>query len=231
MRVKELDSHAVKALSSAELCSLRSSGISRIKFVGLLKNLGLVIGPAKMNAFASRAAELIENRPELAVAVTPLLTPEWPSRSRLRISTVGHEARTQQCSSATVHDCTWHRSCHRSLLSCNDRCPTRFKKVKKRRSLCRTNDPTLRIRRDRLDGRISKLRRQNVARLSFEEANVLHTRSKMVSAQSLGHSACKTKRLRKAKVAVARKACGHLHRMWIEGTEFRWSKEPHMPTA
>jgi hypothetical protein len=27
-----------------------------------------------MNAFALRAAELIENRPELAVAVTPLLT-------------------------------------------------------------------------------------------------------------------------------------------------------------
>jgi hypothetical protein len=27
-----------------------------------------------MNVFASRAAELTENRPELAVAVTPLLT-------------------------------------------------------------------------------------------------------------------------------------------------------------
>jgi transposase len=33
VRVKDLDSHAVKLFSSAELCSLRSSGISRIKFV------------------------------------------------------------------------------------------------------------------------------------------------------------------------------------------------------
>ena len=31
--------------------------------------------------------------------------------------------------------------------------------------------------------------------------------------------------LRKAKVAVARKLAVILHRMWIEGTEFNWSKE------
>src|SRR5690242_21244613 len=40
---------------------------------GLLKNLGLVIGRAKMNVFAARAAELAEARPELAAAVEPLL--------------------------------------------------------------------------------------------------------------------------------------------------------------
>jgi transposase len=31
--------------------------------------------------------------------------------------------------------------------------------------------------------------------------------------------------LRKAKVAVARKLAVILHRMWINGTEFNWSKE------
>jgi transposase len=31
--------------------------------------------------------------------------------------------------------------------------------------------------------------------------------------------------LRKAKVAVARKLAVILHRMWIDGTEFKWSKE------
>jgi hypothetical protein len=30
--------------------------------------------------------------------------------------------------------------------------------------------------------------------------------------------------LRKAKVAVARKLAVILHRMWIDGTEFNWSK-------
>ena len=40
---------------------------------GLLKNFGLVIGRGKFNVFAVRAAELIENRPELIAAVRPLL--------------------------------------------------------------------------------------------------------------------------------------------------------------
>jgi transposase len=31
--------------------------------------------------------------------------------------------------------------------------------------------------------------------------------------------------LRKAKVVVARKLAVVLHRMWIDGTEFKWSKE------
>jgi hypothetical protein len=31
--------------------------------------------------------------------------------------------------------------------------------------------------------------------------------------------------LRKAKVAVARKLAVILHRMWVDGTEFNWSKE------
>ena len=40
---------------------------------GLLKNLGRVIGRAKFNGFAARAAELIEDRPELIAVVAPLL--------------------------------------------------------------------------------------------------------------------------------------------------------------
>ena len=40
---------------------------------GLLKNLGLVIGPAKMGTFTVRATELIGNKPALTAAVEPLL--------------------------------------------------------------------------------------------------------------------------------------------------------------
>ncbi len=72
--VKGLDSHAVKALlvSRALLVKIKRDLENQIR--GLLKNLGLVIGPAKMNVFALRAAELTKERPELALAVTPLLT-------------------------------------------------------------------------------------------------------------------------------------------------------------
>ena len=70
---KEVDSHAVKALlvSRALLVKIKRDLENQIR--GLLKNLGLVIGRAKMNVFAVRAAELTEHRPELAAAVVPLL--------------------------------------------------------------------------------------------------------------------------------------------------------------
>src|SRR5215468_10720855 len=83
--VKGLDSHAVKALlvSRALLVKIRRDLENQIR--GLLKNLGLVIGPAKMNVFALRAAELTKERPELAVAVTPLLTARVAIEQQVRI--------------------------------------------------------------------------------------------------------------------------------------------------
>src|SRR6202043_4090763 len=74
VRVKDLDSHAVKALlaSRALLVKIKRDLENQIR--GLLKNLGLVIGRAKLNVFAVRAEEVIENRPHLAAAVVPLLS-------------------------------------------------------------------------------------------------------------------------------------------------------------
>src|SRR6202030_1866275 len=73
VRVKDLDSHAVKALlaSRALLVKIKRDLENQIR--GLLKTLGLVIGRAKFNVFAVRAEGLIENRPELVAAVRPLL--------------------------------------------------------------------------------------------------------------------------------------------------------------
>ena len=71
--VKDLDSHATKALlvSRALLVKIKRDIENQIR--GLLKNLGLVIGRAKMNMFAVRAAQLAEDRSELFAAVDPLL--------------------------------------------------------------------------------------------------------------------------------------------------------------
>jgi transposase len=47
----------------------------------------------------------------------------------------------------------------------------------------------------------------------------------MVGTEGLGMRLAKRNGLRKAKVAVARKLAVILHRMWIDGTEFNWSKK------
>src|SRR3984893_14078242 len=73
VHVKDIDSHSVRALlaSRALLVKIKRDLENHVR--GLLKNLGLVIGRAKFNAFAARAEKLIKDRPELVAAIRPLL--------------------------------------------------------------------------------------------------------------------------------------------------------------
>ena len=59
VRVKALDSHAIKSLliSRALLVKIKCDLENQIR--GVLKNLGLVIGRAKMNTFVTRARDLL----------------------------------------------------------------------------------------------------------------------------------------------------------------------------
>src|SRR5467141_3067498 len=75
-------------------------------------------------------------------------------------------------------------------------------------------------------GRISKCGDAMLRSYLFEAAGVLLTRVPKWSAlKAWGIRLAKRSGLRKAKVAVARKLAVILHRMWIEGTEFKWSSK------
>jgi transposase len=75
-------------------------------------------------------------------------------------------------------------------------------------------------------GRISKCGDAMLRTYLFEAANVLLTRVPKWSAlKAWGMRLAKRNGLRKAKVAVVRKLAVILHRMWIDGTEFNWSKK------
>jgi transposase len=75
-------------------------------------------------------------------------------------------------------------------------------------------------------GRISKCGDKMLRSYLYEAANVLLTRiGKWSALKAWGIKVAKRTGLRKAKVAVARKLALILHRMWIDGTEFKWSKE------
>ena len=74
-------------------------------------------------------------------------------------------------------------------------------------------------------GRISKCGDAMLRSYLFEAAGVLLTRVPKWSAlKAWGMRLVKRNGLRKATVAVARKLAVILHRMWIDGTEFTWSK-------
>jgi transposase len=71
------------------------------------------------------------------------------------------------------------------------------------------------------------MRRRDVLRsYLYEAANVLLTRvTKWSTLKAWGIRLAKRCGLRKAKVAVARKLAVILHRIWMEGSEFKWSSK------
>jgi transposase len=201
---------------------------------GLLKNLGLVIGRAKMTTFWARATELIADRPALAAAVEPLLKAREAlerqiddlDRKVLAMARNEPEVRrfmtapgvgpiTALCYFATIDD------------------PTRF--TKSRNVGAYVGLTTRRYASGEIDrtGRISKCGDAMLRSYLYEAANVLLTRvAKWSALKAWGMRVAKRSSLAKAKVAVARKLAVILHRMWIDGTEFNWSsKEAPAQTA
>jgi transposase len=75
-------------------------------------------------------------------------------------------------------------------------------------------------------GHISKQGDGLARQALYEAANVLLTQTGRWSAlKAWGMSIAKRAGMRRAKVAVARKLAVVLHRMWRDGTEFRWGRE------
>lgn len=75
-------------------------------------------------------------------------------------------------------------------------------------------------------GHISKQGDAVARQALYEAANVLLTRTQRWSAlKAWGMAVAKRAGMRRAKVALARKLAVVLHRMWRDGTEFRWSRE------
>ena len=74
-------------------------------------------------------------------------------------------------------------------------------------------------------GGISRVGDAMVRTALYEAANVLLSRVTRFSAlKSWGLQVAKRRGLKRAKVAVARKLAVILHRMWLDGTTFRWTK-------
>ena len=76
-------------------------------------------------------------------------------------------------------------------------------------------------------GRISKCGDTMVRTYLFEAAGVLLTRvQKWCALKAWGLRLAKRAGMKKARTALARKLAVVLHRMWCDGTQFRWTAQP-----
>jgi transposase len=80
-----------------------------------------------------------------------------------------------------------------------------------------------------IQGRISRCGDELARTALYEAAHTLLVRSrKWSSLRAWGMKVAKARGMARARVAVARKLAVILHRMWQDGSEFRWGKEPAM---
>src|SRR5207342_1668116 len=194
---------------------------------GLLKNLGLVIGRGKFNVFAVRAEELIEGRPELVVAIRPLL--EARSAVEQQVSELDRKVmklvrRDAQVRRFMTVPGVGPITALAFKATIDD--PARF--VRSRSVGAYVGLTSRRHASGEVDwsGRISKCGDAMLRSYLFEAAGVLLTRVPTWSAvKAWGMKLAKRNGLRKAKVAVARKLAVILHRMWIDGTRIQLVEE------
>jgi transposase len=232
--VKTPSSHAIKALLSSRALLVKIKRDLENQIRGLLKNLGLVIGRAKGNTFSVRAEALILDQPGLAAAVEPLLKASEAVGQQIRdldrkvvrlarnsdtvrrfMTVPGVGAITALCYLATIDD------------------PARFKKSRSVGAYAGLTARRYASGETDWTGRISKCGDPMLRSYLYEAANVLLTRVARWSAlKAWGLRLAKRSSLRKAKVAVARKLAVILHRIWVDGTDFRWSMQgPAMQAA
>jgi transposase len=215
--VQDIDSHSVRALlaSRALLVKIKRDLENHVR--GLLKNLGLVIGRAKFNVFAMRAEELIAGRP--VAAIRPLL--EARKAVEQQVSELDRKVMKLARQDAQVRRFMTVPGVKATIDD-----PARF--ARSRSVGAYVGLTSRRHASGEVDwsGRISKCGDAMLRSYLFEAAGVLLTRfPKWSAVKAWGVKLVKRNGLRKAKVAVARKLAVILHRMWIDGTEFNWSKK------
>jgi transposase len=225
VRVKRPDSRAMRALLESRGLLIKMKRDLENQIRGQLKNLGLLIGSARGQAFHDRVQELVEGKPYLAVAALPLLETrngvvrqiadldrkvlmlarnDKQVRSFMTVPGIGPV--TALCYRATIDE------------------PSRF--TRSRSVGAYLGLTTRRYASGEVDwtGRIPKCGDAMLRSYLFEAAGVLLTHvQKWCALKAWGIDWQKRVGLRKVKVAVARKLAVMLHRMWMDGTEFQWS--------
>ena len=193
---------------------------------GVLKGFGLKVGKVSAGRFAARVAELVADRPRLSMFVEPMLA--------ARAALIEQYARLHRM---VLAEARGHGVVRRlmtapgvaavvglTFMSAIDD-PQRFQRA-------RDVGPHLGLTPRKYasgeidrNGAISKCGDELAREALYQAAHTLLTRIKRWSPlKAWGLAVAKRRGLKRATVAVARKLSAILHRMWVDGTDFQWSK-------
>ena len=194
---------------------------------GTLRNFGLKVGMVGTARFEARVKELIENLPDLAMLVEPLLIVRRVVREQLGI--------LHRRLLAVVRD---DDVCRRLMtvpgvgpvVALTYRAtvdvPARFRKSKSVGAVFGLTCAKYQSGESERTGAISRCGDEMMRTMLYEAAQSMLFRSTKWSwLKAWAMKIARHRGMKKAIVALARRLAVIMHRIWIDGTEFRWTRE------
>src|SRR5512144_821155 len=194
---------------------------------GTLRNFGLKVGMVGTAKFETRIKELVANLPDLAVLVEPLLVVRRVLREQLGI--------LHRRLLAIVRD---DAVCRRlmtvpgvgpvvALTYCATiDVPARFRRSKAVGAMFGLTPSKYQSGENDRTGGISRCGDGMMRAMLYEAAQILLVRSTRWSwLKAWAMQIAKRRGMKKAIVALARRLAVIMHRIWVDGTEFFWTRE------
>jgi transposase len=194
---------------------------------GTLRNFGVKVGIVGSARFEARVKELIENLPDLAVLVEPLLVVRRVLREQLGI--------LHRRLLAVVRD---DDVCRRLMtvpgvgpvVALTYRAtvdvPARFRKSKSVGAVFGLTCAKYQSGESERTGAISRCGDEMMRTMLYEAAqSMLFHSTKWSWLKAWAMKIARHRGMKKAIVALARRLAVIMHRIWVDGTEFRWTRE------
>jgi len=194
---------------------------------GTLRNFGLKVGIVRAARFEARIRELVEGLPDLAALVEPLLVVRQVLREQVavlhrRLLAVVRDDEVCRRLMTTPGVGPLVALTYRTTVDV----PARFRKSKSVGAVfgltCSRDQSG---ERDRA-GAISRCGDKMMRTMLYEAAQSMLVRSTRWSwLKAWAMQVARRRGKKKAIVALARRLAVILHRIWVDGTEFRWTRE------
>jgi transposase len=226
VHVKSLEAQETRVLLEARALLQKQVGEVSSSIRGLLRNFGLKVGKVGKAAFAARVRELVASRPSLSAVIEPMLASRETLRKELakldrqavkaagqspvcrRLMTAGGVAAIVALTYTSGIDDPYRFKRSQDVGAYLGLIPKRYQSGEV----------------DRI-GQITKVGDGAVRKALYQAANTILTRPiRWSPLKAWAMRVAQRRGMKRAKVALARKLAVVLHRMWVDGSEFRWSR-------
>ena len=226
---KSVSSQEVRALLTSRKSVLGALTNMEMSLRGVLRNFGLKLGQVSRNRYEDRVRELIAGNPMLEAAAEPILRARSDLRRELAglEKLVGRLARQDQACRLLMTMPGVGEVIALTFTSAID-APERFRRSKDVGPWVGLTPGRDQSGERDVVGRITKAGDSGLRSALYQAATVMLNRARPNWLKAWAQRLTKMRGKKRATVALARRIGVVLHRMWRDGTEFRFTRDEAM---